>query len=103
MQVDGGTRFTSPMQCLVQTIRTEGFRAVYKGASAPLVGWGIIDSLLWGSMVQYRLLLESYNIKHYSSYVPLNQQHQHPSFNNNNLNHINTAHNNQLSTINPSS
>ncbi|CAG8815718.1 18014_t:CDS:2, partial [Dentiscutata erythropus] len=37
-------RFDGTIQCLRQTIRMEGFRALYKGATPPLVGWGILDS-----------------------------------------------------------
>ena len=60
MQTEGGMgRFTGPMDCLKQTVKLEGLRGLYKGGTPPLVGWGIIDSLMWGSLIQYRILLQS--------------------------------------------
>lgn len=38
-------KFAGPIDCLKQTLRNEGFRGVYKGASPPLVGWMFMDSL----------------------------------------------------------
>ena len=61
MQTEGGHgRFSGSLDCLRQTLRNEGLRALYKGATPPLVGWGLIDSLLWGSLVQYRRILHSW-------------------------------------------
>jgi hypothetical protein len=61
MQTEGGHgRFNGSLDCLRQTLRNEGLRALYKGATPPLVGWGLIDSLLWGSLVQYRRILYSW-------------------------------------------
>ncbi|CAG8727222.1 17702_t:CDS:2, partial [Cetraspora pellucida] len=51
-------RFNGPLHCLKQTIRKEGFRALYKGATPPLVGWGMMDSVMLGSLHNYRLLLQ---------------------------------------------
>ncbi|CAG8446777.1 12394_t:CDS:10 [Acaulospora morrowiae] len=51
-------RFGGPIHCLKQTIRMEGFRALYKGATPPLVGWGFMDSVMLGSLHNYRLLLQ---------------------------------------------
>lgn len=39
------------------TIRREGPRALYKGASPPAVGWAFSDSVLMGSLHRYRLAL----------------------------------------------
>lgn len=35
----------------------QGFRALYKGATPPAVGWSAIDSVLLGSLHNYRLFL----------------------------------------------
>ncbi|KAL1922754.1 uncharacterized protein VTP21DRAFT_9130 [Calcarisporiella thermophila] len=51
-------RFKGPLHCLVTTVRKEGFFAVYKGATPPLVGWMFMDSLMLGSLHNYRLLLQ---------------------------------------------
>src|SRR5580700_2957174 len=45
------------MDCLVQTLRYEGFRGLYKGATPPLVGWMFMDSIMLGSLTFYRKLL----------------------------------------------
>ncbi|GAA6061200.1 hypothetical protein JCM10212_001521 [Sporobolomyces blumeae] len=51
--------YSGPWQCLVDTVKGEGPRALYKGASPPAVGWAISDSMLMGSLHQYRMLLAS--------------------------------------------
>ena len=62
MQIEGmNGRFNGPLDCLKQTIRKEGIRGLYKGATPPLIGWGLIDSLLWGSLIQYRHFIQSYH------------------------------------------
>ncbi|KAF0444019.1 mitochondrial carrier [Gigaspora margarita] len=59
LQTSGlNSRFNGPLHCLKQTIRKEGFRALYKGATPPLIGWGIMDSVMLGSLHNYRLLLQ---------------------------------------------
>jgi len=35
----------------------QGVRALYKGATPPAVGWSAIDSVLLGSLHNYRLFL----------------------------------------------
>ncbi|OAA59124.1 Mitochondrial carrier domain protein [Niveomyces insectorum RCEF 264] len=49
MQTTSADRFPGPLACLVQTVRHEGVRALYKGASPPLVGWMFMDSVMLGA------------------------------------------------------
>lgn len=59
-------RFKGPLDCFLKTIRQEGPRALYKGATPPLVGWMFMDSIMyvrncWAlihlrfNIIQYRL------------------------------------------------
>ncbi|GAP83100.2 putative carrier protein mitochondrial [Rosellinia necatrix] len=57
LQTTDAARFRGPLQCVVQTVRHEGVRGLYKGASPPLVGWMFMDSLMLGSLTIYRRLL----------------------------------------------
>ncbi|KAI3332884.1 carrier protein YMC2 [Ustulina deusta] len=57
LQTTDPTRFSGPLQCLTQTLRHEGIRGLYKGATPPLVGWMFMDSLMLGSLTIYRRLL----------------------------------------------
>lgn len=41
----------------MQTLRNEGVRGVYKGATPPLVGWMFMDSIMLGSLSVYRRVL----------------------------------------------
>lgn len=43
--------YSGPLQCLKSILAKEGFRALYKGASPPAVGWAITDAILLGSLV----------------------------------------------------
>ncbi|CAH1759684.1 8939_t:CDS:2 [Entrophospora sp. SA101] len=43
------TRFKGPMDCLVQTIKNEGFFALYKGMASPLVGIGSVNAVLFAT------------------------------------------------------
>ncbi|KAJ1860339.1 hypothetical protein LPJ73_001411 [Coemansia sp. RSA 2703] len=64
-QVEGGHgRFKGPLDCLINTVRQEGPRALYKGASIPLVGWAVMDAVQLGSLSNYRLLLQGNNKSH---------------------------------------
>ncbi|KAJ2837240.1 hypothetical protein J3B02_006441, partial [Coemansia erecta] len=64
-QVEGGHgRFKGPLDCLFSTVRQEGPRALYKGASIPLVGWAVMDAVQLGSLSNYRLLLQDNNKSH---------------------------------------
>lgn len=57
MQTAEYGRFRGPLDCLLQTIRKEGIFGLYKGASPPLVGWMVMDSIMLGSLSVYRRLL----------------------------------------------
>lgn len=57
LQTSNSSQFSGPLQCLLQTIRNEGVRGLYKGATPPLVGWMFMDSLMLGSLTYYRKVL----------------------------------------------
>ena len=57
LQTTDVSRFDGPLQCLVQTVRHEGLRGLYKGATPPLVGWMFMDSVMLGSLTVYRRLM----------------------------------------------
>ncbi|KAK3672396.1 hypothetical protein LTR78_007703 [Recurvomyces mirabilis] len=57
LQTSTKTQFTGPIDCLLQTVRKEGFSGLYKGATPPLIGWMCMDSLMLGSLTLYRRLL----------------------------------------------
>ncbi|KAI9000192.1 mitochondrial carrier domain-containing protein [Gaertneriomyces semiglobifer] len=62
MQTEGGHgRFNGPLHCLRTTIRKEGARALYKGATPPLLGWALMDSVQMGSLNNFRLLIQGGN------------------------------------------
>ncbi|KAK4688027.1 hypothetical protein P7C73_g2087, partial [Tremellales sp. Uapishka_1] len=48
------TMYRGAIDCFQSTVSKEGFRALYKGASVPAVAWGITDSILMGSLHNYR-------------------------------------------------
>jgi len=45
LQTSQSSRFKGPLDCVLQTVKNEGFRGLYKGATPPLVGWMFMDSL----------------------------------------------------------
>jgi solute carrier family 25 (mitochondrial carnitine/acylcarnitine transporter), member 20/29 len=45
LQTSPKSQFHGPVDCLMQTLRKEGFTGLYKGATPPLVGWMAMDSL----------------------------------------------------------
>ncbi|EEP75402.1 conserved hypothetical protein [Uncinocarpus reesii 1704] len=45
LQTTKSARFSGPVDCLLQTIRKEGVTALYKGATPPLMGWMVMDSV----------------------------------------------------------
>ncbi|KAL5495308.1 hypothetical protein ACEPAI_771 [Sanghuangporus weigelae] len=49
--------YNGALDCLTKIVRNEGIRALYKGASPPVIGWCAIDSVLLGSLHNYRLFL----------------------------------------------
>ncbi|KAI8460006.1 mitochondrial carrier domain-containing protein, partial [Phakopsora pachyrhizi] len=59
--------YSGPIDCLKRTIQNEGFRALYKGASPPALGWAISDSILMGSLDKYRnFLFRTFQADHQS-------------------------------------
>lgn len=46
--------YSGPIDCLVKTLKNEGVRGLYKGATPPLVGWMFMDSIMLGSLHNYR-------------------------------------------------
>lgn len=57
LQTTTASRFSGPLQCVLQTVRNEGVLALYKGATPPLVGWMFMDSIMLGSLTVYRRVL----------------------------------------------
>ena len=45
LQTTDKSHFKGPLDCLLQTLRNEGFKGLYKGATPPLVGWMFMDSM----------------------------------------------------------
>jgi len=62
MQTEGGFgRFKGPMDCLVQTMKLEGIRGLYKGVTPPLIGWFIIDSVMWRCYLEMQTIIRRTN------------------------------------------
>jgi len=62
MQIEGGNgRFNGLIDCVLQTAKKEGIRGFYKGATPPLIGWGISDSVMWGSLRVCQGLIQTNN------------------------------------------
>ncbi|PWW76959.1 mitochondrial carrier [Tuber magnatum] len=59
MQTSSSAQFRGPLDCLLKTIGKEGFRGLYKGATPPLVGWMFMDSIMLGSLANYRAAIKS--------------------------------------------
>ncbi|KAF2102686.1 mitochondrial carnitine/acylcarnitine carrier protein [Rhizodiscina lignyota] len=57
LQTSEKSQFRGPLDCVLQTVRKEGVRGLYKGATPPLIGWMFMDSLMLGSLTVYRGLL----------------------------------------------
>ncbi|KAJ6440326.1 mitochondrial carrier protein [Purpureocillium lavendulum] len=66
LQTTDAGRFAGPLQCVAQTVRNEGVRGLYKGATPPLVGWMFMDSVMLGSLAVYRRLMA----QHVTSLAP---------------------------------
>lgn len=45
LQTTKDAHFKGPIDCVMQTVRNEGIRGFYKGATPPLVGWMVMDSV----------------------------------------------------------
>ncbi|KAI9322279.1 mitochondrial carrier [Dichotomocladium elegans] len=58
LQLDHG-RFKGAIDCAIQTIKNEGFFALYKGMASPLVGIGAVNALLFAAYSQFKNLLEA--------------------------------------------
>lgn len=52
--------YKSSIDCLVQTVKHDGVRGLYKGATPPLLGWMFMDSVTMGALTNYRSLLKTY-------------------------------------------
>ncbi|KAF9884509.1 hypothetical protein FE257_001696 [Aspergillus nanangensis] len=57
LQTSKDGHFKGPLDCVMQTVRKEGVAGLYKGATPPLVGWMMMDSVMLGSLTLYRRLL----------------------------------------------
>ncbi|KAF2269827.1 mitochondrial carrier [Lojkania enalia] len=57
LQTTDKAHFKGPLDCLLQTLRNEGVKGIYKGATPPLVGWMFMDSIMLGSLSVYRRAL----------------------------------------------
>ncbi|KGB77259.2 solute carrier family 25 (mitochondrial carnitine/acylcarnitine transporter) member 20/29 [Cryptococcus deuterogattii R265] len=54
--------FNGAWDCFKKTVNKEGPRALYKGASIPAISWGITDSILMGSLHNYRAFLSAHGL-----------------------------------------
>eukprot|EP00053_Salpingoeca_punica_P011955 m.106680 g.106680 ORF g.106680 m.106680 type:complete len:299 (-) comp15819_c1_seq2:1038-1934(-) len=48
LQTEQTGRFKGPLDCLTQTVRREGLRAIYKGVTPPLLATGVVNSIMFG-------------------------------------------------------
>lgn len=55
MQCSPPGTYSSAVDTLLKMIRSEGALSLYKGATPPAIGWAFIDSVLMGSLHNYRL------------------------------------------------
>jgi len=56
-QPEPGKTFRGPLDCLRQTVAGEGFLGLYKGVTPPLLGKGIVHSVLFGAFERTRVLM----------------------------------------------
>lgn len=63
VRLQTNAQFKGPLDCLLQTIRKEGVNGLYKGATPPLVGWMCMDSVMLGSLTQYRRLINEHVVQ----------------------------------------
>jgi solute carrier family 25 carnitine/acylcarnitine transporter 20/29 len=50
LQTEQTGKFRGPIHCLVKTLKEEGIRGLYKGATPPMVATGFINSVMFGLM-----------------------------------------------------
>lgn len=60
LQTTEKSHFRGPLDCLLQTVRNEGVKGLYKGATPPLIGWMFMDSVMLGSLNVYRRILNDH-------------------------------------------
>lgn len=51
-------KFEGVLDCILKTVRREGLQGFYKGATPPLLGWVLTDSIMMGSLANYRRLIK---------------------------------------------
>ncbi|CBQ69955.1 conserved hypothetical protein [Sporisorium reilianum SRZ2] len=56
MQCSALGTYTGPLDCFLQLARRESLLGLYKGATPPAFGWALTDSVLLGSLHNYRRL-----------------------------------------------
>ncbi|KAK9478991.1 mitochondrial carrier [Lipomyces japonicus] len=71
MQTASIGQFTGPLDCFLQTTQKEGFRALYKGATPPLLGWMAMDSVQLGSLHNYRILMKNHVFDDWEKLPPI--------------------------------
>ncbi|ORZ38758.1 mitochondrial carrier domain-containing protein [Catenaria anguillulae PL171] len=60
LQTEGKSgRFGGALDCVRKTIAREGIRGLYKGATPPLLGWALMDSVQLGTLTNLRILQQS--------------------------------------------
>ncbi|ATY66515.1 Mitochondrial carrier domain [Cordyceps militaris] len=69
VRLQSSDRFAGPLECVRQTVRLEGVRGLYKGATPPLVGWMLMDSVMLGSLSVYRRLVAQH-VYHVDTWAP---------------------------------
>ncbi|KAG6014612.1 hypothetical protein E4U54_005021 [Claviceps lovelessii] len=69
LQTSNKGHFTGPLACVTQTLKNEGVRGLYKGATPPLVGWMFMDSIMLGSLSVYRRLMAQH-VFHAPTWTP---------------------------------
>lgn len=52
------SRFTGPLDCCYKTLKTQGVKGFYLGFTPPLFGWIMMDSIMLGSLHNYRRIIK---------------------------------------------
>ncbi|CCH45043.1 Calcium-binding mitochondrial carrier protein [Wickerhamomyces ciferrii] len=58
LQTDTVKRYNGVIDCCVKTYKTQGVRGFYLGFTPPLVGWLVMDSVMLGSLHNYRRIIK---------------------------------------------